>query len=335
MRAWAGRVGLCIGLAAVFLSASCTDLQLRKYRNDELLRDHHYTLGEKYVAVEGSRICYQEMGSGSETVLILPGLCTSIDFWQLTIPELAKHFRVVAVDPPGFGKSDKPEASYELKWIAERIVAFMDAKGITRAHLMGASLGGQFALMLAMDHPQRVGKLVLMGSCGSWPPPGPIIDAGIRLFWNDAVATDHMRRNWPKIFRDITGSDGPIVRGLLEYQMALRASGKEYAAEGRASSRALRSIFYTNLRPRLSEVRQPVLLVWGEKDKIHLLSEACYFRGHLPDARLVILPNEKHQVILEQPDVFNRLAMAFLTGQPLPNVPQLEPSQACGRIRVR
>lgn len=309
---------LCGGLAAVTLCASCTDLQLRRYRNDQLLREYRYTLGEKYIEVDGLRLCYQELGQGRETVLIMPGLCTSLDFWQKNIPALAERYHVVAVDPPGTGKSDKPDVSYELSWVVERLVAFMDAKGIRRAHLMGGSLGGQFALMIAMDHPDRADKLVLMGSCGAWPRTGPLLDLAIRLFWFDAIGLDHVRRNWPTIFHDIVGSDGPVVQRIFEYQMAVRAVETEYAAEGRAASRMLRSIFYTNLRPRMHEVQRPVLLVWGEHDRIHLLSEAKYFARHLPNSRLVVVPDTAHEVILDEPDYFNRLVLAFLADQPLP-----------------
>jgi 4,5:9,10-diseco-3-hydroxy-5,9,17-trioxoandrosta-1(10),2-diene-4-oate hydrolase len=261
--------------------------------------------------VEGLKLCYQEKGQG-EPVLILPGLGTSIDFWQLVIPSIAQKYHVVAVDLPGFGKSDKPDAAYDLLWISERIRAFMDAKGLARASIIGGSLGGHLALLLALDHPERVAKLVLMGSSGTWPRPGPLLDLALKSLWNDAIVTDHLRRAWPDIFAKMSESRTPLTQTLLRYQMAIRANAKRFAPEGRAASRALRSIFYSSCRDRLPEVAVPVLLIWGEADQIHPPAEGVYFRKHLPDSRLVGVPGSRHEVMIDQPAVFIQAVLAFL-----------------------
>ena len=309
--------GACRGawllIASCFLvtAASCTDLQLSRYRDDSLLANHRYALGESYLEVNGIRLCYQEMGQGPD-LLIIPGLATNIDYWQLTIPALAEHFRVVAVDPPGMGKSDKPDAGYELPWIVRQIEAFMQAKGIERAHVMGGSLGGHLALLLALQHPERVDRMVLMGSCGAWPEPGPLLDLGIRLLWNDPMVIDHLRRNWPTIFADIVLSDTPVSRELLRYQMAVRANLMAYWPEGQATSRALRSIFYNTCRGCMERITTPVLLIWGDDDRVHLLEEGQYMAAHLPDATLLIVPQSGHEVMLDQPRVFNETVLLFL-----------------------
>jgi pimeloyl-ACP methyl ester carboxylesterase len=303
-----------VGLAAALGCASCTDLQLRKYRDDALVRQYHYALGEQYTQVNGLNICYQEAGQGDETILIIPGLGTSVDFWQLVIPPMAEHYRVVAMDPPGFGKSDKPDVKYSLKWITQQIVDFMNERGIDRATLMGGSLGGHLAAMVAIHHPQRVDRLILMGSCGAWPEPSIFVIAGLETLWQDPIVVDHLRRNWPKIYRDIISSDDAVARELLRYQMALRANRRAFWPEGRAASRSLKSIFYNSCRPCMDRITQPTLLVWGEDDRIHLLSEGIYFRQHLPDARLVIVPNSAHEVILDQPAVMIDLVLRFMRG---------------------
>jgi pimeloyl-ACP methyl ester carboxylesterase len=292
-------------------ATGCTDLMLARYRDDAFLQNYHYVLGEQYLVVEGLRVCYQELGQG-DTVVILPGLATSIDFWQLTIPELAKRYHVIAIDPPGFGKSDKPEVAYDLSWLCDQIVAFMDAKEIHHASFIGGSLGGQLAMLIALSHPERVDSLVLMGSSGAWPAPGFLLAGALVVFWNDAVVVDHMRRNWPQTFRKMFLQDGPVVQRLFHYQMSMRANIRAYWREGRASSRSLRSIFFHSCLMRLREVRRPVLLVWGEHDQIHLGSEALALRAGLPDSRLVVVPDAGHEVMLDQPGAFNRVVLDFL-----------------------
>src|SRR6187431_3248172 len=113
---------------------------------------------------------YLEDGSGDDTVLLIhgsgPGV-TSYANWRLVIPALAEKFRVIAPDMVGFGYSDRPEnVEYGLQTWADQVVGLMDALGIEKASLVGNSFGGSIALRIATLHPDRVNKLVLMGSMG-------------------------------------------------------------------------------------------------------------------------------------------------------------------------
>src|SRR5438552_7452473 len=90
----------CFLLAATTGCAPLTDLRLRGYRDDQRVEHYQYALGERYMDVDSLSLCYQEFGQGPD-VLILPGLGTSIDFWQQNIPALAKSYHVVALDVPG------------------------------------------------------------------------------------------------------------------------------------------------------------------------------------------------------------------------------------------
>ena len=299
-------------IAAVSVCSSCTSLALHEYRDDALLDRYEYALGEEYLEVNGLRLCYQETGRG-ETVLILPGVGTSIDFWQFNIPALAEGNHVVALDYPGVGKSDKPNVDYELPWIVEQIVAFMDAKGIERATIVGGSAGGHLALLLALKYPERVTKLVLMGSVGTWAPPGLWMELGFKTLWWDATVIDVLRRRWPEIYDKVFKRETAFTRSLFLYNMALRANGARFRPYGRAASRILVSVFYNSCRYRLGEIPCPALLVWGQEDQIHTVEEvAMYFREHLPDSRLVVVPDAAHEVMVDQPEVFNGVVSTFL-----------------------
>ncbi len=290
---------------------SCTNLRVACYRDDELLAEYRYALGERYLEVGGLTLCYQDFGQGPP-VLILPGLGTSIDFWQLNVPRLAEHSRVIALDPPGFGKSDKPGASYELPWIQQQVLAFLDAKQIERTSIIGGSLGGHLGLLLALDRPERVDKLVVMGSTGAWPAPEVLLHAGIKLLWNEWLVLDILRGGWPDVYALMFEHESDVTHRLFRYQMALRANGARYAPEGRAASRALRSIFFHSCRDRLGELSVPLLLIWGESDRIHPPEDGLYIRRHTSDSRLVIVPDAGHEVMMDQPETFNRVVIAFL-----------------------
>lgn len=297
-------------LIALF-NSSCANPRLQAYRDDHLLDTYRYVLGESYTQVDGINMCYQEYGQG-DTVLILPGLGTSIDFWQATLPVLAKHFHVVALDLPGFGKSDKPDASYELSWICDKIVAFLNDRGLDHVSVIGGSMGGHLGLMLALDHADRVDKLVVMGATGNWPPPGPLLDVSLRLWWNERVVADYLRGHWADIFPKMCKHETELSRQLLRYQMALRADGARYALEGRASARALRSIFYASCRDQLANISMPVFLIWGDADQIHPIKDARYMHEKIPHSFLVIVPDSGHEVMMDQPEKFNEYVTSFL-----------------------
>jgi pimeloyl-ACP methyl ester carboxylesterase len=166
---------------------------------------------------------------------------------------------------------------------------------------------------MALNHPDRVSKLVLMGSVGNWEPPGLLLDAAIKTLWNDSLATSFLRERWPEIYAKMFQTKTLMTEAIFRYDMALRADGPKYYPYGRAASRAFRSILKSSCRDRLCEVACPVLLVWGEKDTIHSAAEvAVHFREHLPDSRLVVVPDAAHEVMVDQPEVFNSLVLAFL-----------------------
>lgn len=294
-------------------AAGCTDALLARYRNDELLRSHRYALGERYVKVGDLRVCYQDFGRG-DPVIILPGLGTTIDYWQLAIPALSTEHRVLALDLPGFGKSGKPDTSYEMHWLVDRIRDFMDTQGVERASFIGGSMGGQLAVLMSLRHPERVDKLVLMGSSGNWPKPGPLLDFGIRLVWSDATVTDYLRRNWARIHHRILIRQTPLTAHIFRYEMALRANRDAFFGQGRASARALRSILYTQVRDELHRVTAPTLLIWGAHDPVHPVEWAVHFRENIPNSRLVVVRDAAHEVMLDAPEAFNETVLRFLDG---------------------
>lgn len=330
--------------------APMTDILLIGYRNQEAINNYRYALGEQYIEIDGMTLCYQEFGpdqlpdqtasadparsghlrisprddSPSATLatnstghsrpvlLLLHGVGTSSDFWQLNIPAFARDYRVLALDLPGFGNSDKPDASYELTWLCEKILAFLDAKQVDQAHVLGASMGGHLSLMLAMDHPDRFQTLTMVGSCGAWEHPTPLLDWAFNTFWNEYIVTDHLRRTWANTFDRIFLYKNEITDRIFRYQMALRADATLFQKEGRASTRSLKSIFYSSRRDRLHDVQQPVLLIFGEGDFVHPPEDGVYLHQHIPRSILHIVEGANHEVMADRPDFFNETVLAFL-----------------------
>ena len=142
----------------------------------------------------GIQTNYLEDGSGDETVLLIhgsgPGV-TSYANWRLVIPALATKFRVIAPDMVGFGFSERPKnIDYSLQTWADQVVGLMDTLGIEKTSLVGNSFGGAIALRIATQHPERIDKLVLMGSMGV---PFPITE-GLERVWGYEASFENMRK---------------------------------------------------------------------------------------------------------------------------------------------
>ena len=127
--------------------------------------------------VNGVRLYYKAQGQG-EALVMIPGMGAGHTSWFRQLPAFKKHFKVVTFDPRSIGRSDRPEQPYGFKVLADDVVGFMDHLGISKAHVLGQSLGGPVAQEVAMDYPDRVLKLVLVSSAvagGDTNPTNPAL----------------------------------------------------------------------------------------------------------------------------------------------------------------
>ena len=169
------------------------------------------------VLANGIRTNYLQEGEGEPVVLVHgsgPGVSAHAN-WRLTIPTLAQQFRVYALDMVGFGFTERPaQIDYNLQTWTDQLIGFLDALGIERASLVGNSFGGAIVLHAADQHPQRVNRLVLMGSVGV---PFPIT-AGLDAVWGYEPSLESMRE-----IMDYFAYDKDLLTGDLA-QVRFKAS---------------------------------------------------------------------------------------------------------------
>ena len=131
-----------------------------------------------------SRIAYELRGTRRwwrPWLVLIQGMGFDRDGWEPVLGKLRRHFRVVLVDNRGSGRSDLPPGSFSVADMARDILAVLDGAGTGRAHVMGVSLGGMVAQELAIDHPDRVGDLILVSTTPGWPfaYPMPAVSAAL------------------------------------------------------------------------------------------------------------------------------------------------------------
>lgn len=129
-------------------------------------KDIDYGFEVKYQKVRNISIAYIDEGKADEVLLLIHGLGTNAKSWIKNIPELSKNFRVIAIDLPGYGKSDKGFYKYSMSWYAEVLTEFLDELKIEKATFVGHSMGSQISLVTALKNPNKVDRLVLISPAG-------------------------------------------------------------------------------------------------------------------------------------------------------------------------
>lgn len=282
------------------------------------------------VIVRGRRISYLEAGAGERTCVLIHGLAASWDYWLHTVPALAGTYRIIAVDLPGFGRSENPD-QHGIDAQLPLLPEFFDAIGVKTCDVISHSMGTLVACELATRYPDRVRRLVLSG--------GPITSV-IDLF-NHPVRT-LLRRPMVASFlmEAITAGLRPpeAVRRLILTRswarwLAFRAyvprpadlsteelSSVLFGIGAPGVLPTLRQGFGYDLRPALTAVRQPTIVINGELDTICPPTDARAFAAANPAVRAVhAIPGVGHWPMLEAPDTFNELVIDFLAGSADPN----------------
>jgi 4,5:9,10-diseco-3-hydroxy-5,9,17-trioxoandrosta-1(10),2-diene-4-oate hydrolase len=262
-------------------------------------------------------LAFHRDGAGSPVVLLHgggPGASARSNFGR-TIPALAEHFDVLAVDQPGYGGSlGDPITGQYFTHAAGELTALLDKLGIEQVDLIGNSLGGGTAVRFALLHPARARRLLLMG-------PGGL---SLNLFSADptegvrrlaAFGRDPSRERLAAFLRTLVFDPSLITDELIDERFK--------AAADPAAIRAMREMGASFSNPRTSEegllwrdahrLRHETLLVWGREDRVNPLDGALVALKVLKNARLHVFGGCGHWAHLEKFDEFNRLAIDFLT----------------------
>lgn len=270
--------------------------------------------------LRGVGMHYIERGQGPPLVL-LHGFGGSTYNFRHQIGPLSRHFRVLALDLPGFGLSERPtEADLSLTAQAERVREFMDRLDIERATVLGYSMGATIAMRLAAAHPERVEKLIVV--CGPSPDRAmrfplirylrPLLAVPYVFWWG---RPGYVRRTLRQIVYDPAWFSDEVV---AEYAGPARMRGSA------SSLFKLAQDVGTDVPVDPATIATRTLLLWGEADTAVPLSTAHKLHATMPDARLEVIPRAGHLVLEEQPETCNERILAFIA-------PATQPTLATAR----
>jgi 4,5:9,10-diseco-3-hydroxy-5,9,17-trioxoandrosta-1(10),2-diene-4-oate hydrolase len=278
-------------------------------------------LHEQTVNVAGKPMFVAEAGDGPTVVMLHgggPG-ASGVSNFSRNIHSLAEHFRVIVPDMPGYGRSAKGvDQSDPFGYLADMIRGLLDELGVGTACLVGNSYGGAAALRLALDTPQRVGKLVLLGPGGIGTTRGAPT-AGLKsllaYYGGDGPSRDKLET----FIRNYLVYEGACVPDSLIETRYVASVDPEVVADPPlrrpSGPTALRTLWRMDLTrdKRLKHLHTPTLVLWGRDDKVNRPSGGPMLANLMPNADLVMTSRTGHWMQWERAELFNRMAADFLS----------------------
>jgi pimeloyl-ACP methyl ester carboxylesterase len=271
----------------------------------------------KHIPLHGHDLAYREAGEGP-TLLLIHGMAGSSRTWKAVMPELARHFHVIAPDLPGHGESAPPTGDYSLGNLAATLRDLLGVLDVQRSTIVGQSLGGGVAMQLAYQHPELAERLVLVCSGGLGREVSWMIRA-LSLPGAEYVA--------PVIFPGFVRDLGDRVAGVVE-RLGVRAPqlAEMWDAYATLTIPEHRDAFLRTVHAVIEPGGQavsatdrlylaaamPTLIVWGDADPIIPVSHGIAAHEAMPGSRLEIFEGVGHFPHAEEPERFARVLLDFL-----------------------
>lgn len=251
---------------------------------------------------------YHDQGQGDPVMLVHgsgPGV-TAWANWQLVIPRLAERFRVVAPDMAGFGYTERPSGQeYNMKTWLKHALDFLDALGLEKVNLIGNSFGGALSLALTAHHPERVKRLILMGSVGVPFEITPALDE----VWGYEPSVENMRR-----MMDTFAYDRSLVSDELaqmRYQASIRPGVQEAYAAMFPAPRQRWVDAMTTPEDKIRAINQETLIIHGREDQVIPLETSLKLHQLIDRSQLHVFGRCGHWTQIEHTARFCRLATDF------------------------
>jgi len=265
-------------------------------------------------------IAYIDEGKGDKTILLVHGLASNAGFWRYNIKELSKNNRVIAIDLPGYGKSDKGDYPYGMDYYASQIKQFIEKLSLKNVTLVGHSMGGQIGITLALNYPNVIDELILAAPAGIEK-----FDRGAGDWLANALTMEGtIKATEPQVRANLTINfyrwDSSKWDWMVEerVRMAKADDMKEFTYAVHQSIKAMIDEPTTDF---LSELRLPVTIIYGKQDG--LIPNRYLNPGfptdvfkigqeQIPNSRLIELDKTGHMLMIESPDAFNKAVLSAL-----------------------
>ena len=291
-----GKFALAFSVAV--LISACVTMETRIYDAGVVVERARADVDEvRLPAGEEDLAALWREGDAGAPVLMLHGFASQKEVWLQFIRELPEERTVIALDIPGHGDSleyGDPDYVYDVGGLARAVVALLDELPYEQVHVVGTSLGGAISLAVATARPDKVLSVGLYNPAGVREAKTEVIRDAIAGGDNPLIARDReaMDKLIDLIFHEPPTMPWPVRSMLTRYHAERADMHQRIWQDLWAADEAI--------EPILQQIKQPVLLVWGEQDRIFDVRGVDVFEAHLSDIRTFIVPEAGHTVIIEE-----------------------------------
>ena len=249
--------------------------------------------------INGLKINYEMKGEG-ETVVLLHGWGANITLFADLISLVSQKYRVIAVDMPGFGKSEEPDENWQVSDYSQFVIDFLSSLSVKKATFLGHSFGGRVIIKLAtcFSLPFEIDKIILVDSAGILPKKTPkqIRKQKRYKFMKKVLLSPPIKTLFPNALKKLQDKSGSA----------------DYKAASPVMRKILVSVVNEDLEPLLPKIKHSTLLIWGENDTATPLSDGKRMEELIKDSGLVTIKGAGHYSFLEGKFIFNRVICSFL-----------------------
>ena len=281
--------------------------------------DYPFTV-KKVTVLDGIEVAYADEGSGGTPLIFIHGLGSYLPAWLHAVNGLKDDYRCIAIDLPGYGKSDKGAYGYDMTFFSDAVVGVMDGLGLEEAVLVGHSMGGQIAMSVALRYPGRVERLVLAAPAGLEP-----FTEGEKQWFREVMTVDGVKLTPPQQIRaNLTGNFYNMPESaefMVTDRIAMRGA-PDFEWYCYAVVRSVHGMVDEPVYEVLERITQPTLIVFGEHDN---LIPNPYLHGgrsaeigrigltRIPNSTLTMVEDAGHFVMFEKAGEFNTAVRSFLS----------------------
>jgi pimeloyl-ACP methyl ester carboxylesterase len=270
----------------------------------------------KTVLVHDQRIAYLDVGTGPPVILI-HGFGGSMWQWEHQQHALSQHFRVLTLDLPGAGLSDKPEIDYRPDQMLDFFLGFMDAVEIPQATLVGNSMGAGLAIGMALTHPTHVVKLVLIDGLPQHVMEKLTSPSVRRALETSAPSWLVSFGNWlfgglmiESVLQEIVHDPALLTPAVIE--RSNRNRQRPGLIKPIMTVRENLPLWESGFATRIDEITHPTLVIWGEEDRVFPIAVGEELQQTIKGSRFIRIPKAGHIPQWEQPDLVNQELIAFI-----------------------